>query len=306
MGTVPRCSVIIPTYNRAELLRLTLDALCRQSVPTTEFEVLVVDDGSSDSTAEVVESYRDRLPVRYFFQEDQGWRVAKARNVGIANAAGDVCVFLDSGVVPHSGCVQAHVESHDRADGPVAVVGYVYGFDVREKSPELLLEAVDFAEPDAGIEKLRSAGQWLDIREIFYAENTDEFNDLPAPWAVYWTCNVSASTAQLRAVGGFDEAFQCWGGEDLDVGYRLHRDGARFVLNRSACAVHYPHEKSFEANEAQANTNYRYMARKYDTPITRLLPFFGPELHSFNVNAVIRERGLPACADYLAQRGAAR
>ena len=70
----PRCSVVIPTYNRVELLRRTLDSLVTQRLPSSEFEVLVVDDGSTDSTALLVDNYRDRLAVRYFFQPDEGWR----------------------------------------------------------------------------------------------------------------------------------------------------------------------------------------------------------------------------------------
>ncbi|MBV9821651.1 MAG: glycosyltransferase family 2 protein, partial [Actinobacteria bacterium] len=108
----PACSVIVPTYNRAELLRRTLDSLLRQDLPPAQFEVLVVDDGSADHTAEVVESFRDRLDVRYFFQPDEGWRVAQARNVGLAAATREVCVMVDSGVLLHSGCLAAHLDSH--------------------------------------------------------------------------------------------------------------------------------------------------------------------------------------------------
>ena len=121
MQTPLKCSVIIPTYNRATLLRHTLESLTTQSLPPDQFEVLVVDDGSSDTTAEEVESFRERLNLRYFFQEDEGWRTAKARNVGIANAAADVCVFIDSGVLLHPGCLAAHVASHQEEEtAPVA------------------------------------------------------------------------------------------------------------------------------------------------------------------------------------------
>src|SRR5882672_6181176 len=112
MSQPPVCSVIIPTYNRMALLRYTLDALTRQDLGADRFEVLVVDDGSSDGTAALVERYQGRLDVRYFFQPDQGYRVAAARNIGIAHARSDVCVFLDSGVIAHSGCLSAHLRSH--------------------------------------------------------------------------------------------------------------------------------------------------------------------------------------------------
>ncbi|HST46737.1 glycosyltransferase [Jatrophihabitans sp.] len=305
MATVSRCSVIIPTYNRAGLLRRTLDSLVAQTLPHADFEVLVVDDGSGDDTAELARSYTDRLDLKYFFQPDEGWRVAQARNVGIAHAAGAVCVMVDTGVLLHSGCLAAHLRSHQEAGGPVAVCGYVFGFDCAPTEVEELTGILDAGDLDAGIERISRSGRWTDTREPFYANPDNDFDRLPAPWVFYWTCNVSAPTARLRAVGGFDEQFRSWGGEDIDLGYRLFLDGARFVLNRAASSVHYPHPKNPGDLNHQARANYRYMAQKYDTPVGRLLKSFGGALHCYNINGLITARGLPDCREYLRQRSAA-
>jgi glycosyltransferase involved in cell wall biosynthesis len=293
------CSVVIPTYNRKKLLRDTLESLTQQTLPRQRFEVLVVDDGSSDGTEQAVAEFAARLNVRYFFQEDQGFRVATARNLGIAHARGRVCVFIDSGVQAHPGCLAAHLHSHDSAGFPVAVIGYVYGFNLDEADTDRIEMDIDPRDPGGTIDMLEKRHQWRDIREKFYAKYTDDFADLPAPWVIFWTCNVSAGTRQLRSIGGFDEAFRSWGGEDLDLGYRLHRAGARLVLNRKASAIHLPHEKKYEVNEDSAGHNYRYIATKYGTPITQLLTLF-PAIGPFTMNDTIRERGLPRCADFLA------
>lgn len=308
-----KCSVIIPTYNRAPLLRHTLDSLARQSLPAGQFEVLVVDDGSSDETSILVKDFSKRLNLRYFFQEDEGWRTAKARNVGIANAAADVCVFLDSGLLAHPGCLAGYVSGHLESRVPVAVCGYVYGFNVDNANADAIAEAIDYSDLGGSIGRMAGNPQWLDIREGFYDIYTDEFHDLPAPWIIFWTCNVSVPTALARSVGGFDEAFQSWGGEDLDFGYRLFNAGAKFILNRQASAIHCPHPKSFADNNHSAMANYRYMAEKYRTPIIRLLTEIPEEpqddytglVTPFSFNDVIRERGLPSCAEYLARHGAA-
>jgi glycosyltransferase involved in cell wall biosynthesis len=302
MAAVARCSVVIPTYNRAGLLRRTLDSLTAQTLPRSDFEVLVVDDGSSDATAELVEGYRDRLNLRYFFQPDEGWRVAQARNLGIAHAAGEVCVFVDSGVLLHSGCLQAHLDTHQQADGPVAVCGYVYGYACSEAEGELMTQALDFDDPDAAIKLLHDTGRWPDIRESLYVRLADNLDQLPAPWILYWTCNVSAPTDRLSALGGFDEQFRSWGGEDIDLGYRLHLDGVRFLLNRSASSIHYPHGANFAANMDRARANHRYMVGKYGTPVSRLLPLLGGALNFHTFNDVITARGLPDCREYLRQQ----
>ncbi|GIH24376.1 glycosyl transferase [Acrocarpospora phusangensis] len=294
--------MVIPTYNREDLLRHTLDSLARQTLPADQFEVLIGDDGSSDGTKAMVDGFRDRLNLRYFFQEDLGHRAAQARNLGIAKASAEITVLMDAGVLAHSRFLTEHLATHASADVPLAVCGYVYCFNLDNEDAILIMKAIDFDDPDGTIAKLKRTGQYLDVREIFYGLYGDDFADLPAPWLNYWTCNVSARTEQLRAVGMFDENFRRWGGEDLDLGYRLHRDGARFVLNRDAAAIHVPHPKSFDGNNDQAAENYRYMARKYGTPIIDLLPRIG-ELNFFELNNIIRELGLPQCNDFVAAQG---
>lgn len=292
------CSVIIPTYNRSTLLGYTLDSLTRQTLPPERFEVVVVDDGSSDDTAEVVAGYADRLHLRYLYRDDEGWRVAAARNAGIAAARGTISVLVDSGVLLHSQSLAAHVARHDSEDGPVAVIGYVHGFNADNEDADSMVRAIRVDDVDGTLADLIADNRWPDVREEFYARHHDEFADLPAPWVVFWTCHVSVHTEQLRAVGGFDEQYRSWGGEDLDLAYRLHRAGTRIVLERRADAIHYPHRKSLDENNDLAEGNYGYFAGKYATPIAQLLT----ELRTITplrFNDVIAERGLPRCAEHL-------
>jgi glycosyltransferase involved in cell wall biosynthesis len=294
-----RCSVIVPTYNRADLLAWTLHALVAQDLANDEFEVVVVDDGSSDHTRERVAEFESRLQLRYFFQPDEGYRVAKARNVGIAAARGEVCVLVDAGVLLASGALRAHCEAHERAAGPVAVCGYVYAFNENNEDAIAIRAAIDPLEVDDTIARFHAAGRYADLREEFYARHGDDFNHLPAPWLVFWTCNVSAKRSVLEAVGMFDENFQTWGGEDVELAYRLHRHGCAFALVRAAASIHYPHDKSYERNMHDARTSYRYFAAKYGTPITALVV----STHFFVLNDVIINERIPSCEEFLRGRG---
>lgn len=85
-----KVSVIIPTYNRENLIKKALDSVEAQTYP--DYEVVVIDDGSTDHTREVVESYGEK--VHYFYQENQG--IAGARNAGIKRSSGEYIAFLDS------------------------------------------------------------------------------------------------------------------------------------------------------------------------------------------------------------------
>ena len=284
-------TVVVPTYNRADLLAATLTSLVGQDLAADRFEVVVCDDGSTDGTPDVVADFATRLRMRYLYQEDDGYRVAAARNAGITAAAGDICVFVDCGVVLTSGAVRAHLEAHERTDGPAAVIGYVHGFEQDDDDAERLRAETDLADLDATLADFVARGVWPDMRERSYARYDDALAGLPAPWVLYWTCNVSASTEQLRRVGMFDEAFRTWGGEDIDLAYRLFQDGATFALARAATALHLPHPKSYAEREEGAIANYRYMAGKYRDPIVDLITEL-PPLDFRELNDEVVERGL--------------
>jgi glycosyltransferase involved in cell wall biosynthesis len=233
--------------------------------------VLVVDDGSSDSTPDVVAQYSSHLTLRYFTQQDAGYRAAKARNVGIANASSDICVFLDCGVIAHSECLRAHVDVHAAQSCSTAVCGYVYGLSFDDHNADEIRKGIDLTRLDEELTGLSLTSRWEDPRETFYRKYSDSFGGLPAPWVVYWTCNASARTRQLCEVGMFDEAYRSWGAEDIDLGYRLHRAGARFVLSREAASLHWPHPKDRAANTASLMDNYAYFRLTYDDPAVRLV-----------------------------------
>lgn len=86
-------SVIIPTFNRADLLKVCLDALVKQTYK--DFEVIVCDDGSTDNSSEIVDSFKDKLEITYFYEENWGGP-ARPRNNGIKFAKGEWVAFLDS------------------------------------------------------------------------------------------------------------------------------------------------------------------------------------------------------------------
>src|SRR5690554_6825465 len=92
MSSNPLVSVITPTYNRADYLPFAVESVLSQSVP--DFELIVIDDGSTDGTAELMERYLADSRIRYLKQENQGQSVA--RNRGIAEARGQFICFLDS------------------------------------------------------------------------------------------------------------------------------------------------------------------------------------------------------------------
>jgi GT2 family glycosyltransferase/glycosyltransferase involved in cell wall biosynthesis len=119
-----RITVVIPTHNRKDKLIACLDALGGQSILPQEFEVLVVDDGSTDGTGEAVAARRDPFTLRYFRQDNQG--PGAARNLGIERAAGELILFIGDDVIADERLLETHLFAHaSRPDPGVAILGHI-------------------------------------------------------------------------------------------------------------------------------------------------------------------------------------
>ena len=105
---------------------------------------------------------------------------------------------------------------------------------------------------DQSLEKIKALEEFGDFREKAFTACNEAIATLPAPWIFYWTANVSfTKSCFLDGEPFFDEDFNGnWGWEDVEFGYRLHKKGARFVLNPRAEAIHYPHDKYKDFEEA--------------------------------------------------------
>jgi glycosyltransferase involved in cell wall biosynthesis len=259
-------SVVIPTYNRSKILNYTLASIRDQNIGKSLFEVLVVDDGSSDDTCAIVESYRDHLSIRYFYQDDRGYRVGSARNIGIRNAEGEIIIFIDSGVILHADCIAAHIAAHENSWQDIAVIGYIYDFKSEDAEGNLLLQKMEQGQAGEVMGLLASAGKYPDLREEVYRICDSDISRLPAPWVLFWTCNVSARRSNIIEAGLFDINFDSrWGMEDVDLGYNLYRNNVAYQLSRQASSIHYPHFSDTSSKLEQERHNKRYFHEKHSS-----------------------------------------
>ncbi|WP_231891747.1 glycosyltransferase [Vibrio sp. HI00D65] len=256
-----KLSVVIPTYNRSQLLSYTLTSLVSQS--NSNFEVIVVDDGGSDDSRQVCELFKDKLNLRYIWQKDDGFRAGKARNLGLYAAEGDYIVFIDTGVLLQKDAIDKHIEIHENSKFPTVCIGYVYGFEISNEK----LEEIEPHLKDKNTEQLISMMEdlnALDIRQSLYDEFGYNISSWPAPFDLFWTCHVSAEREELIKSGAFDESFNSWGGEDVDLGIRLFMNNNKFVVDRGLCSVHWPHEKEVSDKAAEANNAAMRIHDKYN------------------------------------------
>ena len=264
-------TVVVPTYNSSGLLIKTLDSLTEQSLDSNLYEVIVSDDGSNDDTATVSQNYVGKLNIKYICQGDRGFRAGKARNEGIRLAQYETILLLDSGVIASNILLKLHFDLHSIKRQPI-VIGLCYGLDEFDYIDEnLFFDVFDenaSADNFSKIEKIRSL---CDCRYDYLSSIDFNIESTSNPWAVFWTCHVSFSRSAFYEVGGFDEFFCMWGGEDVDLGIRFHFAGYKFTLIKSIETIHYPHYKNSEERKKSAKRNIEYICEKYNNSNVDLL-----------------------------------
>ena len=189
-----KISVVIPTFNNLELLKRTIFCLENQLLPFSDFEVIVIDDGSSDGTREYLQSYDKPMQVRPLFNDINLGR-SRSRNRGIFAARYELTVFLD-------------------ADREVAVDFLKIHRDAQKQGPQVSIGRMKFHPnlPRSGINRyLEKRGAYRKIHR----------QNLPGRYFI--SCNSSLPTKILHDVGGFDENIVHYGGEDLELGHRLEK-----------------------------------------------------------------------------------
>ncbi len=208
-------SVVIPTYNRLETLRLVLAALERQERPwPLDIEIVVVDDGSSDGTWEWLRGLTRTGLIR-LRQDNSG--PAVARNRGVEAASGEVILFLGDDTVPQAGWLATHLDAHRvlGGSGGLAVLGYT------SFGPEL---DTPFSR---WINEFGAQFGYLLIEDA----GDVSFN-------FFYTSNVSLPRRVFMDLGGFREDFPTAAWEDIELAYRATGVGLRLVYRPLARTLH--------------------------------------------------------------------
>lgn len=202
-------SVVIPTYNRWPILEKCLTALEEQT-PSGEiegYEVVVVDDGSTDGTPSRLREQASRFPhVRLIEQAHGG--PAEGRNRGVDAARGDVIVFIDSDLVVTPVFLLSHARALQRSWTQRGNrLCFTYG---------AVINTANFEQPSAERHKLRDLS-----------------------WAYFATGNVAIDRAVLQQSGLFDTSFRLYGWEDLELGERLRLMGVELIKCPEAVGYHW-------------------------------------------------------------------
>ncbi|KDM90015.1 glycosyltransferase [Photobacterium galatheae] len=236
-------SVIIPTYNRVNLLRKTLQSLVSQT--HNRFEVIVSDDGSSEDNLELIRSFEGQLEIKFIYHQDTGFAVARARNLAASIARSDLLIFIDTGVILPPDAIERQYLYHQENAG--ALIGIVHG-DLHSSQHDHNHEI----DPDV-----------IDERIAQFSKYGYDLSVLPCPWIFFWSCYLSIKKPHFLQTGGFDEYFTSWGGEDVELGIRLHKQGIHLCVDKNIEAFHIPHERQEKLNIKTDKENREYIISKH-------------------------------------------
>jgi len=204
-------SVIIPAYNAEKLLPACLSALLNQSVDASGYEIIVVDDGSSDNTSEIVKGFKS---VRLLRQKNQG--PAAARNEGVKHAKGNIILFTDSDCVPNGDWVEQMILPFKRNNDIAGVKGT---YKTKQRSLAARFVQIEYED------------KYDLLRKTEYIDFID-------------TYSAAFKKNVFVEFGGYDTSFPLACAEDVELSFRMSSKGYKMVYNPRAIVFH-THPSSF-------------------------------------------------------------
>lgn len=287
-------SVIIPTYKKAAYLEYTLESLFHQSYDKSQYEVIVVHQevDVDDGTEKIIKHFENRGWNLHYIEHPSSNRSVR-RNLGINFSKGKIIIFLDDDCICSKNLIAKYVISHTETSNKV-VIGQrreVFSriflnqepflntlksgfYDINPYATARIFNKVLTALPETydiipisditnDLEKTHMLSVGVYNRP-WYLQAIAKSN-FACPWLCFLTSNISVSRDALFKVGLFDENFQGWGEEDLELGYRLFRAGITFDSLLDVIVYHQMHPSNWKTQLKEWFHNYIYFSQKYQT-----------------------------------------
>ena len=273
--------IIISTYNNPSWLEKTLWGYLYQTRPADE--IIIADDGSKEDTRLLINSFKDKLPIKHIWHEDNGFQKSRILNKALITSQSEYIIFTDQDCIPRKDFIATHIKYAE--EGFFLSGGYF-------KLPmniSLQLSQEDIATGNAFSLK------WLKQQHLKYnfkctklIKNSkfNQFMNFITPTKATWNgCNASGWRKDMLTINGFNEEMQ-YGGQDREFGERLFNLGIKSKQIRySAIVIHLDHKRPYKTKESIAkNIGIRKNTRKKNIIET---PSGIKQLHSNIPNQVI-------------------
>ncbi|MFH1751947.1 MAG: glycosyltransferase [archaeon] len=199
-------SIIIPAFNAEKIIGKTIKSLLNQKTRKS-FEIVVIDDGSTDGTLNALQKFKSNKKIRVFSQQNSG--PAIARNNGVKKASGEIIVFIDSDCVAESNWLEEMVKPFEN-------------------------------EKVAGVQGAYKTNQRSLTARFIQVEILDRYKRMQKSINLDWIGSYSAAYRKkpFLLVGGFDPSFKVASGEDPELSFKLNKFGWKLKFNPKAIVYH--------------------------------------------------------------------
>ena len=242
-----KVGLLISTYNWPQALDLVLKSVMLQTrLPD---EILIADDGSKAETKELIALFQQNnlIPVRYFWQEDKGFRKSKILNKAIAGTTVDYIVQVDGDCIMHPKFIEDHISAAQKGL-------YLYGSRVN-----ILPNAIEVVFANNKIAFTAFSKEIKNkTRAIHFPFLSQFYKSHFGISKKFRGCNVSFWQKDFIAINGYNEDYEGWGREDSDLVIRMGNNGVKAKRLRYAGIVYHIHHKinskdNFELNDKMQN-----------------------------------------------------
>lgn len=252
-------AVIISTYNNPNLLQKTLIGFENQTVAPDE--MIIADDGSTEETANIVQQFANRLPIKHIWHEDKGYRRSEILNKAVIAATSEYLIFTDQDCIPRHDFVRTHCMF---AQHGFFLSGGCFRLPI---NISLNISDIDIVQGNIfHLKYLRQLGlKWnlkcIKLLNINWFANI--MNAITPARATFNGCNSSCWRRDALAVNGFDETLQ-YGGLDREFGVRMTNIGIKSKQIRySAICLHLYHERPYKTdNSMRRNLEVRKISKR--------------------------------------------
>lgn len=194
-------TIAIPTYNRYDLLKISLEKIVNQIENLGNGELLVIDDASTDLTVDLLKEYSSKFTFFRYIISAKNNGISKTRNLLLDNAKGKYIIFVDSDVIISDNLIKNHL-------------------NILENNPNVICQSQLIITDD--LNKIKSANVLTDKSRAYFD-----------------TANLSIERNKLIEAGYFDENFSGYGWEDLELGLRLKANGLKCIKKNYIYSYHY-------------------------------------------------------------------
>jgi len=243
-------SIVIPTYNRKKLLKNTLLSLFHQDFPSEEYEIIVVDDGGTDGTLEIIKNLDVNCNFKYVYWArekpyvfgEPGNRAGPARNLGVDYSEGEYLLFWDSDMIAPTNLLRTYSQSFPNSN--TIILG----------SRKMLRKgAVENLYVDATKSGTFQFSE-TNYSNLSWADRTLKSNNYNPysykwPWLLIISNNLLVQKDLFIKQNGFDSNFVFWGVEDQEFAYRLQSNKVQFLVNKDAFGYHQYHDNEYVAQK---------------------------------------------------------